>query len=199
MGREGEPFSPRRHPTHDAPPQRWLVKQPTWLKHMFGMIKHCWRQDRPASTRKLIAQNAKGAKSIKPSQRPPGYKGDGGNLVTNCNGARIPALVSALTGTAAGGRYDRKMTRRPRLELPGTSLHVVQRGVRKSRVAQKPSQSALLAVFRGRPILAGPALRPSCASITARKRSLPRACWRCRCRRMASRSSSEVAWFTSSR
>lgn len=49
-------------------------------------------------------------------------------------------------------------------------------------------QSALLRVsrsLRGRPILAGPARRPSCASMLARNVSGPSACWRCSCKRMA--------------
>jgi hypothetical protein len=49
-------------------------------------------------------------------------------------------------------------------------------------------QSALLRVsrsLRGRPIFAGPARRPSCASMLARNVSGPSACWRCSCKRMA--------------
>jgi putative transposase len=43
-------------------------------------------------------------------------------------------LFSSLTGTATGGRYDREIPRRPRLELPGTPLHVVQRGVNRCAI-----------------------------------------------------------------
>ncbi|WP_337999104.1 transposase [Rhodanobacter thiooxydans] len=46
----------------------------------------------------------------------------------------------------------------------------------KACLFQKPGQSALSMRFRGQPIFAGPAQHPSCASMAARKRSVPSAC-----------------------
>lgn len=57
--------------------------------------------------------------------------------------------------------------------------------------------SARCVDFLGLPILAGPARRDSCASIAARKRSVPYACWRCRCSRIPSNSAGVMVCATS--